>query len=98
MERIPEVAALTRVRMANHNALVDYVARPYAGRITYFTTRASSRLSAAQEAIRFWGRLAEGGFGVHEVSGNHGTMLQPPHVASVAAELRAVLAAGGVRG
>ncbi|HEX2081070.1 MAG TPA: amino acid adenylation domain-containing protein [Longimicrobium sp.] len=93
-ERLPEVAALTRVRMANHNALVDYVPRPYAGRITYFNSRASSRLASAQEAMRFWGRLAEGGFCVHEVSGNHGTMLQHPHVESVAEALRRVLAGG----
>jgi amino acid adenylation domain-containing protein len=96
-ERLPEVAALTRVRMANHNALVDYVARPYAGRITYFNTRASSRLPAAQESMRFWGRLAEGGFCVHEVSGNHGTLLQHPHVETVADALRRALG-GGVKG
>jgi amino acid adenylation domain-containing protein len=90
-ERIPEIAALTRVRMANHNALVDWVPRPYAGRITYFQTRGSASLSSAQETIRFWGRLAEGGFGVHEVAGNHGTLLQPPHVRTVAEALRRVL-------
>ncbi|HEU0301572.1 MAG TPA: amino acid adenylation domain-containing protein, partial [Longimicrobium sp.] len=90
-ERLPEVAALTRVRLANHNALVDYVAQPYAGRITYFNTRASSRLPAAQESMRFWGRLAEGGFCVHEVSGNHGTLLQHPHVETVADALRRVM-------
>lgn len=90
--RLPEVAALTRVRMANHNAMVDYVAQPFAGRITYFQTRGSASLSNAQEPLRFWGRLADGGFGVHEVAGNHGTLLQKPHVESVAAALRRVLA------
>ncbi|HEU4881722.1 MAG TPA: amino acid adenylation domain-containing protein, partial [Longimicrobium sp.] len=90
--RLPEVAALTRVRMANHNAMVDYVAKPFAGRITYFQTRGSAYLSNAQDALRFWGRLADGGFGVHEVAGNHGTLLQKPHVDSVAAALRRVLA------
>ena len=96
-ERIAEVAALTRVRMANHNALVDYVPRPYAGRMAYFQTRGSASLSSAQENLRFWGRLAEGGFGVHEVAGNHGTLLQPPYVRSVAEALRRVLG-GGVKG
>jgi amino acid adenylation domain-containing protein len=90
-ERLPEVAALTRVRMANHNALVDFVPRPFAGRVTYFQTRGSAYLSNAQDSLRFWGRLAEGGFGVHEVPGNHGTMLEPPHVAPLAVALRRVL-------
>jgi amino acid adenylation domain-containing protein len=90
-ERIEEVAALTRVRMANHNALVDFVPRPFAGRVTYFQTRGSAYLSSAQETLRFWGRLAEGGFGVHEVPGNHGTLLDPPHVAPLASALRRVL-------
>ena len=97
--RIPEVAELTRVRRANHNAMVDYVAEPFAGRITYFQTRGSAYLSNAQDALRFWGRLADGGFGVHEVTGNHGTLLQKPHVDSVAAALRRVLAElDGARG
>ncbi|HEV3051651.1 MAG TPA: thioesterase domain-containing protein, partial [Longimicrobium sp.] len=95
-ERIAEVAALTRVRMANHNALVDFVPRPFAGRVTYFQTRGSAYLSNAQETLRFWGRLAEGGFGVHEVPGNHGTLLDPPHVAPLASGLRRVLE--GVKG
>ena len=90
-ERLPEVAALTRVRMANHNALVDYAAQPFPGRITYFRTRGSAGMVSSQEAMRFWGRLAEGGFGVHEVGGNHGTLLQAPHVETVATALRAVL-------
>jgi thioesterase domain-containing protein/aryl carrier-like protein len=89
--RIPEVAELTRVRMANHNAMVDWVAQPFAGRIAYFQTRGSAYLSNAQDALRFWGRLADGGFGVHEVTGNHGTLLQKPHVDSVASALRRVL-------
>ncbi|HEX6368052.1 MAG TPA: amino acid adenylation domain-containing protein [Longimicrobium sp.] len=90
--RVPEVAALTRVRMANHNAMVDYAPQPFAGRITYFQTRGSAYLSNAQDALRFWGRLAGGGFGVHQVAGNHGTLLEKPHVDSVAAALRRVLA------
>jgi amino acid adenylation domain-containing protein len=90
-ERTGEVAALTRVRMANHNALVDFIPRPFAGRVTYFQTRGSAYLPSAQETLRFWGRLAEGGFGVHEVPGNHGTLLDPPHVAPLASALRRVL-------
>jgi amino acid adenylation domain-containing protein len=89
--RLPEIAALTRVRMANHNATVDYEPRPYPGRLTYFRSRGSAALTSAEETLRFWGRLVDG-LGVHDVAGNHGTLLQPPHVDSLAEALRTVLA------
>jgi thioesterase domain-containing protein len=89
-ERLPEIAALTRVRMANHNATVDYEPRPYAGRLTYFRSRGSAALNSAEETLRYWGRLVDG-IGVHDVAGNHGTLLQPPHLDSLVAALRGVL-------
>ena len=89
-ERVPEVAALTRVRMANHNATVDYEVRPYAGRLTYFRSRGSAGLSSAEETVRYWGRMA-GSFGLHEVPGAHGTLLDRPHVDTLAAVLRGVI-------
>jgi amino acid adenylation domain-containing protein len=89
-ERVAEVAALTRVRMANHNATVDFQARPYPGRLTYFRSRGSAALTTADETVRYWGRMADG-FGLHEVAGNHGTLLQPPHVDTLADALRRVM-------
>jgi amino acid adenylation domain-containing protein len=93
-ERVPEVAALTRVRMANHNAAVDYEAGPYPGRLTYFRSRGSGALTSAGDTVRYWGRLADG-FGLHEVAGSHGTLLQPPHVGTLADALRKVIAGLG---
>jgi amino acid adenylation domain-containing protein len=89
-ERVPEIAALTRVRMANHNATVDYEVRPYAGRLTYFRSRGSAGLSSAEETVRYWGRMA-GSFGLHEVPGAHGTLLDRPHVDTLAEVLRGVI-------
>jgi amino acid adenylation domain-containing protein len=89
-ERVPEIAALTRVRMANHNATVDYEVRPYAGRLTYFRSRGSAGLSSAEETVRYWGRMA-GSFGLHEVPGAHGTLLDRPHVDTLANVLRGVM-------
>ncbi len=89
-ERVAEVAALTRVRMANHNATVDFQPRPYPGRLTYFRSRGSAALPTADETVRYWGRLADG-FGLHEVDGNHGTLLQRPHVGTLADALRRVM-------
>ncbi len=91
-ERVPEIAALTRVRMANHNALVDFQPQPYAGRLTYFRSRGSASLSSADETLRYWGRLA-GSIGVHDVAGAHGTLLDRPHVDTLADALRRVIAA-----
>ena len=93
-ERVPEVAALTRVRMANHNAVVDFQARPYAGRLTYLRSRGSASLASADETVRYWGRMA-GGFGLHEVPGAHGTLLDRPHVDTLADVLRGVIAGLG---
>jgi thioesterase domain-containing protein len=90
-ERMPEIAALARVRMANHNATVDYEARPYAGRLTYFRSRGSAALTSAEDTVRYWGRMAAG-FGLHEVPGNHGTLLDRPHVDTLADTLRRVIA------
>ena len=92
-ERVAEVAALTRVRMANHNATVDFEARPYPGRLTYFRSRGSASLTSADATVRYWGRLADG-FGLHEVAGNHGTLLQRPHVDTLADALRRVMGDG----
>jgi thioesterase domain-containing protein len=92
-ERLAEVAALTRVRLANHNALVDYVARPYPGAIDYFQSTGSANLATAPEAIAFWSGLARGGFTIHPVGGNHGTLLQVPHVHTLADALKKALGA-----
>jgi amino acid adenylation domain-containing protein len=92
-ERLAEVAALTRVRLANHNALVDYVARPYPGAIDYFQSTGSAHLATAPDAISFWSGLARGGFTIHPVGGNHGTLLQVPHVHTLAGALKKALGA-----
>ncbi|HST62114.1 MAG TPA: amino acid adenylation domain-containing protein [Longimicrobium sp.] len=89
-ERVAEIAALTRVRMANHNATVDFQARPYAGRLTYLRSRGSAALGTADATVRYWGRMADG-FGLHEVDGNHGTLLQHPNVGSLADALQRVM-------
>lgn len=39
-------------------------------------------------------RAVVGGVTVHQVAGDHFTMLQPPHVSGLAAALRALLSAG----
>ncbi len=71
-----------------------YVARPYPGRITLF--RAEDRLGGhARDPFLGWQQVARGGLDVHEVPGNHGTLIREPHVRVLAQRLRACLDVGG---
>ncbi len=70
-----------------------YRPRPYDGRVTLI--RASDGLSEvtderiADDPELRWGGLARGGVDVVWVAGTHHTMVQPPHVTTLAARLQA---------
>ncbi len=71
-----------------------YVARPYPGRITLF--RAEDRLGGHErDPFLGWQQVARGGLDVHEVPGNHGTLIREPHVRVLAQRLRGCLDAVG---
>src|SRR6266540_1075599 len=72
---------------ANVRAMLVYHVAAYPGCIRYFQAEASPGRSAA------WIPLASGGLETRIVPGNHYTMLRPPHVDVLAAELRALLRA-----
>jgi thioesterase domain-containing protein len=81
---------------AHWNAARSYTAQKYPGKITLL--RAVDRgylgmeLLGTREAPGLgWGGLAAGGLEIHEVSGEHGNMLDEPHVRTVAAELKKIL-------
>jgi thioesterase domain-containing protein/acyl carrier protein len=67
-------------------AVRNYRPKTYPGRVVYFKARGNSRNSAAT-----WQRLAQGGVEVHHVSGDHASMLLPPHARELARELAACL-------
>ena len=70
--------------------LMNYVPRPYPGRITFFRARAQD-LFFFQTADLGWRELAAGGVDVKIIPGNHATMMQEPHIRLVRAQLRAAL-------
>jgi amino acid adenylation domain-containing protein len=88
--RVDEILALTAVRQANLRALVTYVPGRYDGELTYFRTAASERALPRDRAVEFWGSRA-GAMTLHRVGGSHGSILEEPYVADVAARLAAVV-------
>ncbi len=67
-------------------AASNYSVDPYPGRVIYFKAGAETRGSVAP-----WKRLAQGGLEVHEVSGDHLSMLVEPHVQELAKKLSGCL-------
>jgi thioesterase domain-containing protein len=91
--RVDEILALTAVRRANLRALIGYVPGRYDGELTYFRTAASERALPRDGAVEFWGARA-GAMTLHRVGGSHGSILEQPYVADVAAKLQAVISRG----
>ncbi|HEX7241350.1 MAG TPA: thioesterase domain-containing protein, partial [Longimicrobiaceae bacterium] len=87
--RVDEVLALIAVRAANVRAQEGYRPGRYPGRLTYFRTVGSGHADAHAPGLAFWSALADGGATTHAVTGSHGSILQEPHVAAVAAALLA---------
>lgn len=73
-------------------------AREYSGRVTLFRTRGASVLADSRNRSLHdnpffgWDRLVSGEVEVHEVPGNHNTIMSHPFVEHVAARLRECLA------
>jgi thioesterase domain-containing protein len=81
-----------RVREARYLAARAHRAAPYPGRVTLIRARTRPLLRPLVDPALGWGAVAAGGVSVHEVPGNHMTMLARPHAAAFAALLQAVLA------
>jgi hypothetical protein len=82
-----------RVMAAHEYAISNYVPRPYAGPVVLFRVR-TMLLFRAGDPLMGWDRLAQGGVEVRIVPGAHYNILEPPHVAMLAAYLRETLAGG----
>jgi thioesterase domain-containing protein len=73
-------------------ALNSYEAQPYPGRITLFRTPATKHSwMFHNEPYLGWDRVAGGGVEVHEVPGEHSTLLEEPQVQVLAARLKTCL-------
>jgi thioesterase domain-containing protein len=82
---------IQNVKEANFMAAPNYRPRPYAGHVTVF--RASEKiLNLSSDPKAGWKHLALGGVTIHEVPGNHLSLVEEPHVRVLVEKLRACLA------
>ncbi len=85
-------ASVALVVAASTTAAVRYRPRPYPGHITLFKAREGIPLDFGDPALG-WTRLAS--VTVHELPGDHNTILQEPYVAAVAARIEETLRTKG---
>jgi thioesterase domain-containing protein len=75
---------------SNIQALRSYAAKARRGRIVLFRASEAKRNSAWDETLG-WVELAAEGVEVHEVPGDHFSMMRPPHVEQLAGRLAACI-------
>lgn len=83
--------ALQNVAQALKNARRDYVPKAYGGRVTLF------RPTQSRVPLLEWEALATGGLEIHEVPGDHLSMVLEPHVRTLAEKLARCLDKAGAR-
>jgi thioesterase domain-containing protein len=88
--RAPLPHRLRAIEGINLRAIRDYTFVPYDGRLTLF--RAMETTPGYEERDLGWTRFAAGGVDLHEVPGNHETLLREPHVRVLAHALTRCLA------
>jgi thioesterase domain-containing protein len=91
---LPVLHRRIQVYINNARAMRCYTPNAYAGQITLLNARDRA---LEQDPTLGWGEVATGGMIVRTVPGNHYTMLQPPHVQTLAQQLSQCLAAAQTR-
>jgi thioesterase domain-containing protein/SAM-dependent methyltransferase len=86
----PAMIPMFRMFMLHVSETLRYRPKAYAGRVTLFKCTPLGGLNAKDPTCG-WGLLAAGGVDVHEMPGEHLTMLRHPHVRVFAERLRDVL-------
>jgi len=86
---LAEVRCLLEVLRSNLRALRRYLPASYPGRVTLF--RAALGTAPRPDATYGWRSLATGGVEVHEVPGDHYSIVREPHVRVLSDLLRARL-------
>lgn len=89
LERLFLPLTLRRVRAAHRLAHSRYVMQRYEGRVTLFTPHDPS-LRASEDPQSDWKQFATV-LEMHEVPGDHETLLDEPHVRTLAQQLRACI-------
>jgi oxalate---CoA ligase len=88
--RQPLPEALQDLYQIHRQALQEYVPRPYPGRLVLFRATIQS-VQADPDPQMGWGKLAEGGLEIHEVPGDHVSLLVEPNVRLLAQQLAVCL-------
>jgi thioesterase domain-containing protein len=83
-----ELQRLFRVFKLNVEAMLQYAPRAYDGRLTLF---AAADNGASSDATSGWKQFAGGGLEVHSTPGTHYSFVRPPHVKTLAEQLRLAL-------
>jgi phthiocerol/phenolphthiocerol synthesis type-I polyketide synthase E len=87
---VGQLRRLFEIWKGTARAQFSYRSRPYPGRLWFF--RAEVRRAPHPDYPELaWSSKAEGGIEVHVVPGDHDTMLEPPHVETLAGKLRRAL-------
>jgi amino acid adenylation domain-containing protein len=81
------LSTIKRVQRSNLRAALAYAPPPYPGRLTLLRGDRSD----GDDPTLGWGRFATGGVDTERITGFHGTVLQPPHVDTLAERLAEVL-------
>ncbi|WP_437297431.1 amino acid adenylation domain-containing protein [Sorangium sp. So ce426] len=89
---LQEDAPFRAIVLSTWRAMTRYEPRPTEASVLF--VRARDQLDASEsDDVDYWRDLARGRFVMHQVPGNHFTMMEPPQVASVARVVRAHITA-----
>jgi amino acid adenylation domain-containing protein len=83
---------LLKLYETNVQAMLNYNPATFSGRITFFKAVERLREDVRDPSLG-WSKLATGGLEVHEISGNHFTIMRRPHLNTLAAQLSDCLSA-----
>lgn len=86
--REPGISPLIEVL---YQAKRQYEAKPYPGKIVYFKAKEQGSRNT-DIFIENWRKFAQGGLDCYEVSGDHWSMLEEPHVQELAQQIELCLA------
>ncbi|MGK5094321.1 beta-ketoacyl synthase N-terminal-like domain-containing protein [Deltaproteobacteria bacterium TL4] len=84
--QLPSHLGLSQMRQqvqvikANNAAMLNYIPRPYSGRLVFFRAQESWKPDLTYHPEHFWIELAAGGIEINTVPGNHLTMNNQPQV------------------
>ncbi|WP_224245440.1 type I polyketide synthase [Hyalangium gracile] len=87
--RQPAMRALFRLFLIHVRETFAYEPRAYPHKVTLFSSEEVRQRRGGREQTMGWGKLAAGGVDVHEIPGDHLSLLKPPYVEVLAARLAA---------